>query len=486
MADYDLVVRNGTVTTASDVFRADIGVIDGRIATIGAKLGSGRREINAEGRIVTPGGVDSHCHIEQRSSMGVMTADDFFTATRSAACGGTTTVIPFAAQYRGMSLRQVVKDYHACAKSKAAIDYAFHLIISDPSEQVTGQELPALIKDGYTSFKIYTTYDALKLDDRQILEVLSVARSERALVMVHAENHDVISWLADKMLAAGHASPRFHAMAHAPIAEREATSRAISLAELVDVPILIVHVSAREAMEQIRQAKARGLKVYGETCPQYLFLTANDLDRPGFEGAKFMCSPPPRDKANQDVIWQGLATGVFDVFSSDHAGYRYDDPEGKMKHGRNAPFKKVANGVPGLEVRTALLFSEGVGKGRIDLPQFVALTSTNAAKLYGLHPKKGTIAIGADADIAIWDPDREVTIAQSMLHDAMDYTPYEGRTVKGWPVITISRGAVVWRDGEVLGKPGQGRYLPCDKPAAARPSGRLVSEFDAVSGRVLA
>ena len=391
MAEYDLVVRNGTLATASDVARADIGVIDGRIATIGAKLGAGRREVNAEGRIVTPGGVDSHCHIEQRSSMGVMTADDFFTATRSAACGGTTTVIPFAAQYRGMSLRQVVKDYHACAEPKAAVDYAFHLIISDPSEQVTGQELPALIKDGYTSFKIYTTYDSLKLDDRQILDVLSVARRERALVMVHAENHDAIAWLSEKMLAAGHTAPRFHGMAHAPIAEREATSRAISLAELVDVPILIVHVSAREAMEQIRLAKARGLKVYGETCPQYLFLTTEDLDQPGFEGAKYMCSPPPRDKANQEQIWQGLETGVFDVFSSDHAGYRYDDPEGKMKHGPNAPFKKVANGVPGLEVRTALLFSEGVGKGRIDLPKFVALTATNAAKLYGLHPRKGTI-----------------------------------------------------------------------------------------------
>src|SRR5215467_14435882 len=242
MAEYDLVVRNGTLATASDVFRADIGVIDGRIATIGAKAGAGRREIDAEGH----------------------------TATRSAACGGTTTVIPFAAQYRGMSLRQVVKDYHACADRKAAVDYAFHLIISDPTEQVTGQELPALIKAGYTSFKIYTTYDALKLDDRQILEVLSTARRERALVMVHAENHDVISWLSEKLLAAGHRAPRFHGMAHAPIAEREATSRAISLAELVDVPILIVHVSAREAMEQIRLAKARGLKVYGETCPQYL------------------------------------------------------------------------------------------------------------------------------------------------------------------------------------------------------------------------
>src|SRR2546423_7189741 len=211
MAEYDLVVRNGTLSTASDVSRADIGTIEGRIATMGERLGAGRREINAEGRLVTPGGIDSHCHIEQRSSMGILTADDFFTATRSAACGGTTTVIPFAAQHRGMSLRQVVKDYHACAEPKAAVDYAFHLIISDPSEQVTGQELPALIKDGYTSFKIYTTYDLLKLDDRQILEVLTVARRERALVMVHAENHDVISWLSDKLLTARHSSPHFHA-----------------------------------------------------------------------------------------------------------------------------------------------------------------------------------------------------------------------------------------------------------------------------------
>jgi dihydropyrimidinase len=478
MSDYDLVVRNGTVATAADVFRADIGVTDGRIATIGAKLGRGRREIDAAGKIVTPGGVDSHCHIAQRSSLGVMTADDFFTATRSAACGGTTTVIPFAAQYRGMSLRQVVKDYHASAEGKAVVDYAFHLIISDPTEHVTGQELPALIKDGYTSFKIYMTYDLLKLDDRQILEVLGVARRERALVMVHAENHDVIFWLGERLLTAGHSAPRFHAVAHAPIAEREATSRAISLAELTDVPILIVHVSAREAMEQIRLAQDRGLKVYGETCPQYLFLTADDLDRPGFEGAKYMCSPPPRDKANQEAIWRGLETGVFDVFSSDHAPYRYDDPEGKMKHGRNAPFKKVANGVPGLEVRTALLFSEGVGKGRIDLPKFVAVTATNAAKLYGLYPRKGTIAVGGDADLAIWDPDKSVTITQSMLHDAMDYTPYEGKQIKGWPVITLVRGEPVAEGGEFIGKAGQGRFLKCGISPASNPLGRSMLGFD--------
>ncbi|HEY1362572.1 MAG TPA: dihydropyrimidinase [Xanthobacteraceae bacterium] len=482
MAELDLVVRNATVATAADVFRADIGVVGGRIEAIGARLGAGRSEIDAGGRIVTPGGVDSHCHIEQRSASGVMTADDFFTATRSAACGGTTTVIPFAAQHRGMSLRQVVKDYHACAGPKAAVDYAFHLIVSDPTEQVCGQELPALIKDGYTSFKIYTTYDALKLDDRQILEVLSLARRERALVMVHAENHDVISWLSDRLLASGHSAPRFHAVAHAPLAEREATSRAIALAELVDVPILIVHVSSREAMEQIRLAQGRGLKVYGETCPQYLFLTADDLDRGGFEGAKYMCSPPPRDRADQEAIWQGLQTGVFEVFSSDHAGYRFDDPEGKMKGGRNAPFKKVPNGVPGLELRTALLFSEGVGRGRIDLPRFVALTATNAAKLYGLYPQKGTIAVGSDADLAIWDPEKEVTIRQAMLHDAMDYTPYEGRTIRGWPVATLLRGEPVAQAGEFVGAAGSGRFLTCGISPASAPRGRRTIPFDPASG----
>src|SRR5262245_29030035 len=469
MPEFDLVVRNGTIATAADIFTADIGVKDGRIVMLGTRLGSGAREIDAAGRIVTPGGIDSHCHIEQKSSTGVMTADDFFTGTRSAACGGTTTIMPFAAQHRGMSMREVVKEYHACAETKAAVDYAFHLILTDPTPQVLGQELPALIHDGYTSFKIYTTYDALKLDDRQILDVLAVARRERALVMVHAENHDVIAWLSEKLLAAGHTAPRFHGMAHAPIAEREATSRAISLAESGDLPIRIGHGCAREAMEQMRLAKARALKVYGETCPPYLFLTADDLDQPGFEGAKYMCSPPPRDKANQDVIWQGLTTGVFDVFSSDHAGYRYDDPEGKMKHGRNAPFKKVANGVPGLEVRTALLFSEGVGKGRIDLPKFVALTATNAAKLYGLHPRKGTIAVGSDADLAIWDPDREVTIRQSMIHDAMDYTPYEGKTIKGWPITTLVRGEVVAEAGEFVGAAGKGRFLKCDMSPARAP-----------------
>ncbi|HKI97331.1 MAG TPA: dihydropyrimidinase [bacterium] len=471
MADYDLVIRGGTVVTAADSVRCDVGIREGRVVALAERLGAGAEELDATGRLVLPGGIDSHCHLDQPSSMGATTADDFRSGSISAACGGTTTIIPFAAQHRGQSLRAVVEDYHRRAEGKAIIDYAFHLIISDPSEVVLKEELPALIRDGYTSFKIYTTYDSLKLDDAQILQVLALARREGALVMVHAENHDAIAWLAQRLLAAGQSAPKYHAVAHASAAEREATHRAITLAEVVDVPILIVHVSGREAVEQLRWAHARNLRIYAETCPQYLYLSADDLDRPGFEGAKYMCSPPPREPANQEAIWQALEGGVFDVVSSDHAPYRYDDPQGKQMHGKDAPFKKVANGIPGLAARLPLLFSGGVNGGRFDVNRFVALSATNAAKLYGLYPRKGTIAVGSDADIAIWDAEREVTLTLDLMHDAMDYTPYEGVRVRGWPITTLSRGEVVAHDFQPRGAPGRGRFLPCDQSAMARPRG---------------
>ena len=482
MAAFDLVVRNGTVVTAADTVACDVGIQDGKIVALAAELGAGARELDASGLYVMPGGVDSHCHIDQPSSMGATTADDFHSGTVSAACGGTTCIIPFAAQHRGQSLRWVVEDYHRRAEGKAVVDYAFHLIISDPTSQVLGQELPALIKDGYTSFKIYMTYDALKLDDREILDVLALARREGAMVMVHAENHDVISWLSDRLLEHGMGAPKFHAVAHASAAEREATQRAITLSEVVDVPILIVHVSGRQAIDEIRAARARGLRLYAETCPQYLFLTADDLDKPGFEGAKWMCSPPPREAANQEYVWRGLQSRVFDVFSSDHAPYRFDDPQGKKMHGEDAPFHKVANGVPGLEIRMPMLFSEGVLGGRIDLNSFVALCCTNPAKMYGLYPRKGTIAVGADADIALWDPQREVTISVDMMHDNMDYTPYEGRQVTGWPITTISRGEVIWHDGEFTAPAGRGQFLRCALSAAATPLGRTVHGFQPTTG----
>jgi dihydropyrimidinase len=480
MSEYDLVIRNGIVATAADTVVCDVGIKSGIVATLGKGLASGTREIDATGRLVLPGGIDSHCHIEQRSSAGVVCADDFYSATVAAAFGGTTTVLPFAAQHRGQSLRHVVEEYHEAARPKAVIDYAFHLIISDPTEQVMGQELPALIRDGYTSFKVYMTYDLLQLDDGQMLDILAVARREGALVMVHAENHDMIKWLTARLLDRGLGAPRYHAVSHARLAEGEATNRAVALSQLLDVPILLVHVSAAEAIDVIRNAQTKGLKIYGETCPQYLFLTADDIAKPGMEGAKFCCSPPPRDHVAQQAVWTGLRNGTFQVFSSDHAPYRFD-ASGKLPNGDKTTFKEIANGVPGIELRLPFLFSEGVGQGRLDLNAFVALTSTNHAKLYGLYPRKGTIAVGSDADIAVWDPERETTVTAAALHDNVGYTPYEGRKLRGWPVTVLSRGRMVVEDGKLVAERGSGAFLPCEVSEAARPLGRPVPELGFVA-----
>lgn len=467
MAKFDLIVRNGLVATAADQTLCDIGITGGRITALVENLSGGKQEIDAEGYIITPGGVDAHCHIDQPMSDGSRMADDFESGSISAAFGGTTTVIPFAYQFKGQTLRAAVDDYHARATGKSVIDYAFHLILTDPTGNVLGQELPALIREGYTSLKIYMTYDDLKLNDRQILDVLSIARRDGALTMVHAENSDCIGWLTEQLENAGNTAPKYHAASRPPIVEREATHRAVSLAELVQAPMLIVHVSAEEAIEQISAAQARGLQVFAETCPQYLFLTAEDLNVDGFEGAKCICSPPPRDARDHEAVWLGLARGVFQVFSSDHAPFRYDDTQGKMVRGSDAAFRHVPNGIPGLETRMSLLFSEGVGKGRISLQQFVALTATNPARIYGLYPRKGSIAIGADADLVIWDPAHKVTITNDILHHAVDYTPYEGMTVRGWPVTTISRGEVICRDGKCTAEPGRGEFLECQTPDTA-------------------
>jgi len=466
MADaLDLVLRNARVATASDTFECDIGVRGGRIALLGDALPAGTREIDLAGRTVTPGGVDAHCHLDQPMEGPARMADDFLTGTRSAACGGTTTVIPFAAQMKGQSLEAAVIDYHGRAEGKACVDYAFHLIVSDPTPQVVEKELPSLIRQGYTSFKVYMTYDDLKLDDGQILDVLDVARTHGALAMVHAENADCIEWLTKRLEAAGRTAPRWHAHARPMLVEREATHRAIALSELVDVPILIVHVSGREAMEQIRWARGHGLSVFAETCPQYLFLTAEDLGiDDSYQGARCVCSPPPRDKANQQRIWEGLSDGLFTVFSSDHAPFRFDDPQGKKPGGEEVPFRHIPNGIPGLETRLPLLYSEGVLGGRITLQKFVELTATNPAKAYGLHPRKGSIAIGSDADLVVWD-ERAVTVANTRLHHAVDYTPYEGMQLKAWPGLTLLRGEVVWNGRDFTGHAGRGRFLPCGTPS---------------------
>src|SRR4051812_16121539 len=351
---HDLVIRGGTVCTAEKTFVADVGLQGGKIAAVGPSL-TGKRYIGANGRLVMPGGVDSHCHIEQLSGMGMMAADDFYTATVSAAHGGTTTVIPFCAQHRNDDLGKVLADYHARAAAKAVIDYGFHLIIANPDEKTLVQDLPEAIASGVRSFKIFMTYEKTRLHDEQILDVMAAARKHGALVMVHAENHGIISWLAGRMVKQGNTLPRYHAICHTRGSEAEAIQRVTALAELVDCPILIVHVSTIDGIEAIRQARARGLKVFGETCPQYLFLTARDIDI-GIEGALFCCSPPPRDEAAQAACWRGLEDGTLHVYSSDHAPY---GREGKLPKGEGTTFKEMANGVPGLELRLPLLYTYG-------------------------------------------------------------------------------------------------------------------------------
>jgi dihydropyrimidinase len=459
----DLVIRNADVVNASDRFTCDIGVRGGKIVLLGEGIPKGSLEMDATGLLTLPGGVDAHCHLDQPMPSGMRMADDFFTGTRSAVCGGTTTVIPFAAQSKGRSLAAAVEDYHRRAAGRAVADYAFHLIVTDPSPEVLEQELPQLIGEGYTSFKVYMTYDDLKLNDRELLEVLDVAKRHQALVMVHAENAECIAWLTEHLIRDAHTEPLYHAAARPPVVEREATHRAISLAELVNVPILIVHVSGREAIEQIRWAQGRGLKILAETCPQYLYLTAADLTSDGYEGAKCICSPPPRDHGDQKAVWRGLEQGVFSVFSSDHAPFSYDDPHGKKLDGIEQPFHKVPNGIPGIETRLPLLL-RGVQEGRLSLHQFVALTSYQPARLYGLQPRKGSIAIGSDADIVMWDLSTRARIENQKLHHAVDYTPFEGIEVP-WPVHCLSRGELLVEQGRYLDPPaGRGLFLPAAPP----------------------
>ncbi|WP_299968974.1 dihydropyrimidinase [uncultured Roseobacter sp.] len=453
---FDTVITGGTVVTASDTFNADIGISGGQITGLGLGL-TGRDTIDATGKLVLPGGIEAHCHIAQESATGGMTSDDYRSGSISAAFGGNSCFVPFAAQHRGMGVTETLDLYDSRAEGSSVIDYGYHLIVADPTEKVLTEELPAAFARGVTSFKVFMTYDLMRVDDRQFLDILTVAKTHGALTMVHAENNGMISWISDRLLAAGHSAPRYHAPSHPALAEAEAINRAISLAKLVDAALLIVHVSTPEGAGLVSEARMAGAKIFGETCAQYLFLTREDLDRPGMEGAKFMCSPPLRDVPTQDALWRHLQAGTFSVFSSDHAPYRFDET-GKLANGPDATFKQIANGMPGIGLRLPLLFSEGVGKGRITLQQFAALSSSNAARLYGLD-QKGSIAIGMDADIAIWDPEETRTVTAEDQHDNMDYTPFEGWQVTGWPVTVLTRGQRVIDGGKLQVEPGHGRYV---------------------------
>ena len=455
---YDLVIRGGRVVTGGAVVDADIAVAQGRIAAIGTGF-DGAEVIEAGGLIVSPGGVDPHCHIEQMSGMGLMNADTFETATRSAAMGGTTSVISFAAQAKGQRLSDTVADYAARAQRGAAIDHAFHISVSDPDAPAFEADLRALIAAGHRSVKVFTTYN-IGLDDAQILEILRIAGAAGALTCIHAENDAIISATRARLLAEGRTRPLDHAASRPRAAEIEAIARMCRLAEVAQAPVMIFHVSTAEGVAEIAAARARGAPIWAETCPHYLFQTEAVLDKPGREGAKWMCSPPQRTEADQHALWTGLAMGHLQLVSSDHAPYRFDET-GKFSNGLDAPFPGISNGMPGLELRQPLMFDAMVSRGRLGLAVFARLTAEAPADLYGL-PGKGRIAPGYDADLVLWDPAHTHTYGANDLHDNVGYNPFEGTTVTGWPIATLLRGTPVMRDGAYLGQPGAGQWLPRD------------------------
>lgn len=454
----ELVIRNAKCVTASDVFECDIGVRRGAISQLGGAMDAAV-EIDAAGRWVLPGGIDSHVHFDQRKTHGGLTADNFYSGTVSAACGGTTTVIPFAAQHRGQSVKWAVDEYHARASGNAVIDYNFHLILSDPQQSTFADELETVCSHGIKSLKVFTTYPTIVLDNSALIQVFDLARKNGCTVMVHCENSGIIDFVTGRLLAQGQTSFRYHLASRPAIAESEAVMRICCIAELFNVPTMIVHISSGRSLKVVNMARENKATIYAETCTQYLTLPQSLLMEPGLEGAKAICSPPLRSEAESTALWAALKTGTIDVVSSDHSPYRFDET-GKFAHGRDVPFTRISNGLPGVEIRMPMFFTRAVQSGAISINRFVELTSTNAAKIYGLYPRKGTIAIGADADLCIWDDTHGWTISNDCFHHNVDYTPYEGLEVTAWPAVTLSRGKVVARYHDFTGKRGDGQFVP--------------------------
>ena len=449
----DLVIRNGMVVTAADAYPADVGIKDGVIVAIGRGL-EGGESIEAEGKYVFPGFIDPHVHMSLPVD-GLISSDDFATGTIAAACGGTTTIIDFITPERGQSLVEATRLRRAEADGGVAVDYSLHMTAVDASPQ-TLAEIADLAAQGYTSLKLYTTYPALMVDDGQMLQLLAVARQHGILPIVHTENHHIIEHLKAELLAAGKTPPRYHPHSRPLLAEAEAANRVLTLAAIVGCPLYIVHVTCRETLDVVERARAVGQEVYAEVCTQHLLLSQDDYERPGFEGAKYVLAPPLRDKANWEPLWRALAKGVIQVVSTDHCPWFF---VGQKDRGRD-DFTKIPNGAPGVETRPALIHSEGVEKGRLSLNRFVDACATAPAKLFGLYPQKGSIAIGSDADLVIFDPEKEVTLSYKNLHQNVDYCPYEGFTIQGYPTMTISRGEVIFREGEFIGQVGHGRFVP--------------------------
>jgi dihydropyrimidinase len=453
---FDTVIKNGTVVTATDTYQSDVGIAGETIAAIGKDLPieNAGKVIDAAGRYVMPGGIDVHTHLDMPFG-GTKSADDFETGTIAAAHGGTTTLIDFAIQYKGQSLHEAFDTWRKKAEGKAAIDYAFHCIITDLADAQL-EEMGALVREGVPSFKLFMAYPGVfMLDDASIFKAMSAAAKYGGLICMHAENGGAIDVIVKRALAEGKRAPKYHALTRPTTAEAEATGRAIALAEMAGSPVYIVHLSCNEALEKVREARDRGLPAYAETCPQYLYLSLENFDAPGFEGAKYVFTPPLREKWHQEKLWQGLAKDDLQVVSTDHCPFCYKEQKELGKD----DFTKIPNGGPGIENRMSLIFSGGVNGKRFSVNRFVQLVSTAPAKLFGLYPRKGAVAVGSDADLVILDPNEEQVISAKTHHMRVDYSMFEGIRVKGIPKVVLSRGRTVIDSGRFTGKAGSGQFL---------------------------
>jgi len=453
---FDTIITNGRIVTATDTYAGDIAIRDGKIVAIGQGLprDNAAKIIDAGGRHVFPGGIDVHTHLDMPFG-GTTSSDDFETGTRAAAFGGTTTLIDFAIQYKGQTLRTALDSWLKKAESKAVSDYSFHCIITDlASAQL--EEMNALVRDGVTSFKLFMAYPGVfMLDDATIFKALQASGKNGGLVCMHAENGGAIDVIVQQALAEGKKAPKYHALTRPTTAEAEATARAIALAEMAGAPVYIVHLSCDDALEKVREARDRGLPVYAETCPQYLYLSIENFDVPGFDGAKYVFTPPLREKWHQERLWNGLKRDHLQVVSTDHCPFCFKE---QKELGRD-DFTKIPNGGPGIEHRLSLIYSGGVAAGRFSVNRFVELVSTTPAKLFGLYPRKGTIAVGSDADLVIFDSGRKHIISATNHHMRVDYSMFEGIEVTGMPETVLSRGRVIVDGDKFLGRPGRGEFL---------------------------
>ncbi|MBV9923790.1 MAG: dihydropyrimidinase [Acidobacteria bacterium] len=448
------LIRNGRVVTAVDDYRADVLIEGETVSTIGARLDvEADVVIDAAGKLVIPGGIDPHTHMELPFG-GTESSDDFRTGTIAAAHGGTTSIIDFAVQYKGQALLEGVDNWHKKAEGKCVIDYGFHLITTEFEDNQT-EELHTVMDEGVTSFKLFMAYPGVFLaDDATIFRAMSAAGERGGLICMHAENGIVINEIIKRALAEGRTAPKYHALTRPTVAEAEGVHRAIALSEMAESPVYIVHLSCADALNQVREARDRGLPAFAETCPQYLFLSVEDYGE-DFEGAKYVMTPPLRERWNQDELWKGLKSDDLQVISTDHCPFCMKE----QKELGRGDFSKIPNGAPGVEHRMSLIYDGGVAQGRVSLNRFVELTSTAAAKMFGLFPRKGTIAVGSDADIVVFDPEAVQTISAATHHMNVDYSAYEGRQVKGVVETVLSRGRVVVEKNEFKGKAGAGQFL---------------------------